>query len=41
MGGKSDLDSEVGVGSTFTVRLPLLNREGMTPPVEHREEALR
>jgi two-component system phosphate regulon sensor histidine kinase PhoR len=41
MGGRIDLESEVNVGSTFTVRLPLFHKESATPSVSERQEALR
>ncbi len=40
LGGRIDLESEVGVGSTFTVRLPLLSPESANPAGSEPEEAL-
>lgn len=38
MGGRIDLQSEMGVGSTFTVRIPLLSADSVpAAPVPHQE----
>jgi PAS domain S-box-containing protein len=41
IGGKMHVDSEIGVGSCFSIRIPYQNKEGasvpLTQPVEHRK----